>query len=152
MLCSFNVHIPQHLNTQELRHDDTFSDQAQGPEVGRWVGGGYISHSTLAFNAQTSNIHLLRHDTLSNIRVQSLEVGKCPCHMRITQMRGIRMGNATRGPCWSAHPVHSRQERVAQGALGGLASCQGADQIRIQGSARIYGRQLDAIYACPTLY
>jgi hypothetical protein len=34
---------------------------------------------------------------------------------------------------------------VAQGALGGPSSCQGADQIRIQGSAaRIYGLMLAA--------
>ena len=97
--------------------------------------------STLAFNAQTSDIDLpylgiMTHCQISGSRVQKLAG---PCHMRMMRMRGIRMGNATRGPCWSAQPVRSRQERVAQGALGGLASCQGADQIRIQGSARIYG-------------
>jgi hypothetical protein len=75
-----------------------------------------------------------------------LEVGT-PCHMSMMQKRGIRMGNATRGPlvpCWG-RGVWRR------GALSRLASCQGADHIRIQGSARFYGRAArSTLYACPT--
>jgi hypothetical protein len=42
-----------------------------------------------------SGQHALHHDSL--LDMVGLEVGT-PCHMSMMQKRGIRMGNATRGP------------------------------------------------------